>query len=115
MAPEGKTWKRELQEEIYLLSACTLDAQEDCKHAEASAQLQEHGGENKGFLNLSDEVLILIFKWLDAFSLLRVGSTCRTLFRVCSCNSLWTEHFQVGLIDTHTHSPVFVVIFPLEW
>ncbi|KAJ8275124.1 hypothetical protein COCON_G00097490 [Conger conger] len=96
MALEGETWKRELREQFSLLSACTLHAQENYEPTEAGAQLQEHSGENKGFLHLSDEVLILIFKRLDAFSLLRVGSTCRTLFRVCSCNSLWTRHFQAS-------------------
>ncbi|KAJ8355902.1 hypothetical protein SKAU_G00186960 [Synaphobranchus kaupii] len=94
MALESEPWKRELREQFSLLSACTLGVQEqeDCQHDE----LQKHSGENKGFLHLSDEVLILIFKRLDAFSLLRIGSTCTTLFRVCSCNSLWTRHFQAS-------------------
>ncbi|KAG5846645.1 uncharacterized protein si:dkeyp-114g9.1 isoform X2 [Anguilla rostrata] len=96
MALEGEAWERELREQFSLLSSCTSDAQEDREHAEAGAQLQNHSGENKGFLHLSEEVLILIFKRLDAFSLLRVGSTCRTFFRVCSCNSLWKRHFQAS-------------------
>ncbi|KAJ8396230.1 hypothetical protein AAFF_G00020970 [Aldrovandia affinis] len=96
MALQGEHWKRELQEQTSLLSACTLDVEEDCERGEASAPIPKCSGENRGLLHLSDEVLILIFKRLDAFSLLRAGSTCSTLFRVCSCNSLWTRHFQAS-------------------
>nr|XP_015214009.1 PREDICTED: uncharacterized protein LOC102698264 [Lepisosteus oculatus] len=49
-----------------------------------------------GLLDLSDEVLVLIFRRLDPFSLLRAGSTCRALLRVCSCSSLWRPLFQVS-------------------
>ncbi|KAJ8270721.1 hypothetical protein GJAV_G00118510 [Gymnothorax javanicus] len=96
MALDGESWDRGLLEQFSLLSAGSLGANEDCERHDVGAKQQKQNGENKGFLHLSDEVLILIFKWLDAFSLLRVGSTCRTLFRVCSCNSLWTRHFQAS-------------------
>ncbi|KAJ3606431.1 hypothetical protein NHX12_025952 [Muraenolepis orangiensis] len=57
-----------------------------------------------GLLDLSDEVLLLILNQLDPTSLLRVGATCRTLFRVCSCSSLWTIHFQ-GIFDVSLAAP----------
>uniref|UniRef100_A0A673Y3Z0 Si:dkeyp-114g9.1 n=1 Tax=Salmo trutta TaxID=8032 RepID=A0A673Y3Z0_SALTR len=51
-----------------------------------------HESSNTGILDLSDKVFILNLWQLDPTSLLRVGSTCRTLFQICSCNSLWTRH-----------------------
>ncbi|KAI5090802.1 hypothetical protein C0J45_19663 [Silurus meridionalis] len=61
---------------------------------------------NPGLLFLSDEVLIVILSHLEPVSLLRLGSTCCRLFRVCSCDSLWTRHFQdsfgVGLPNITT-------------
>lgn len=53
---------------------------------------------NPGLLYLSDEVLIVILNHLEPVSLLRLGSTCCRLFRVCSCDSLWTRHFRVSFI-----------------
>ncbi|GAA6069638.1 uncharacterized protein si:dkeyp-114g9.1 isoform X1, partial [Tachysurus ichikawai] len=47
-----------------------------------------------GLLYLSNEVLIVIVAHLEPVSLLRLGSTCCRLFRVCSCDSLWTRHFR---------------------
>lgn len=53
---------------------------------------------NPGLLYLSDEVLIVILNHLEPVSLLRLGSTCCRLFRVCSCDTLWTRHFRVSFI-----------------
>ncbi|KAJ1152241.1 hypothetical protein NDU88_005018 [Pleurodeles waltl] len=45
-----------------------------------------------GLLLLSDEVLLLVLRMLDPFSLLRAGCTCTVLWRVCSTASLWRKH-----------------------
>ncbi|XP_055728772.1 uncharacterized protein si:dkeyp-114g9.1 isoform X1 [Salvelinus fontinalis] len=88
MALREGNWEDELQGQFSLLSATSFEVKEE---SEAT-----HGSSNTGILDLSDEVFILILRRLDPTSLLRVGSTCRTLFRVCSCNSLWTRHFQTS-------------------
>ncbi|XP_036405154.1 uncharacterized protein si:dkeyp-114g9.1 [Megalops cyprinoides] len=95
MALHDEHWNKELREQFSLLSACTSD-DEKYEHGEAVAPCAKNSCGNKGLLHLSDEVLVLIFQRLDPFSLLRVGSTCWTLFRICSCNSLWTRHFQAS-------------------
>lgn len=53
---------------------------------------------NLGLLCFSDEVLIVILSHLEPVSLLRLGSTCCRLFRVCSCDSLWSRHFRVRFV-----------------
>ncbi|KAK0156462.1 hypothetical protein N1851_000230 [Merluccius polli] len=61
-----------------------------------------------GLLHLSDEVLLLVLQHLDPTSLLRLGATCRTLFRVGSCNSLWTKHFE-GSFEVPLAAPAHLV------
>ncbi|CAB1342789.1 unnamed protein product [Coregonus sp. 'balchen'] len=92
MALHYGSWEDELQGQFSLLSATSFEVKEEREQWEYT-----HGSSNTGILDLSDEVFILILRRLDPTSLLRVGSTCRTLFRVCSCNSLWTRHFQEKL------------------
>uniref|UniRef100_A0A3B3SWG2 F-box only protein n=1 Tax=Paramormyrops kingsleyae TaxID=1676925 RepID=A0A3B3SWG2_9TELE len=89
MALLNGRWERELQEQISLLSAGSAESSEQPEHLGT-------GLTRIGLLHLSDEVLILILRQLDPVSLLRVGSTCRTMFRICSCSSLWTPHFQAS-------------------
>ncbi|XP_059897803.1 uncharacterized protein si:dkeyp-114g9.1 [Gadus macrocephalus] len=78
----------ELHEQLALLSTTSAEAEEENDTSQSST------GNYIGILDLSDEVLLLILRKLDPTSLLRLGATCCTLFRVCSCNSLWTKHFQ---------------------
>jgi hypothetical protein len=80
----------ELHEQLALLSTTSAEAEEENDISQSST------GNYIGILDLSDEVLLLILRKLDPTSLLRLGATCCTLFRVCSCNSLWTKHFQVS-------------------
>ncbi|XP_071370711.1 uncharacterized protein [Centroberyx affinis] len=81
-------WEDELQK---------LSLMSTSNHGTEERQLWDAGeGLDTGILDLSDELLVLILRRLDPTSLLRVGSTCRTLFRVCSCNSLWSRHFQAS-------------------
>ncbi|KAM4772408.1 uncharacterized protein WCC33_004113 [Rhinophrynus dorsalis] len=69
-------------------------------------------------LDLSDEVLMLILELLDPFSLLRVGGTCATLYRVSSTDSLWAKHcraafgsdFRNGCID-YTPKEAFKLLY----
>ncbi|KAM4632878.1 uncharacterized protein ACJ7VT_013874 [Polymixia lowei] len=89
--PNDDGWEDKLQEQFSLLSATLVEVKEGYKLWEYT-----RGGFDTGILDLSDEVLILILCLLDPTSLLRVGATCRTLFRICSCNSLWTHHFQAS-------------------
>ncbi|XP_048841099.1 uncharacterized protein si:dkeyp-114g9.1 [Brienomyrus brachyistius] len=89
MALLNGRWERELQEQIALLSPGSAESSEQPEHLGT-------GLTRKGLLHFSDEVLILILRQLDPVSLLRVGSTCRTMFRICSCSSLWTPHFQAS-------------------
>ncbi|XP_026857476.2 uncharacterized protein si:dkeyp-114g9.1 [Electrophorus electricus] len=100
MAHHNTTRESALLEQFSRLYAT---ADEDINTYEQNASLG-NGDSSTGLVHLSDEVLILILRQLDPVSLLRLGSTCRLLFRVCSCNSLWTRHFQdsfgVGLPHT---------------
>ncbi|XP_046878188.1 uncharacterized protein si:dkeyp-114g9.1 [Hypomesus transpacificus] len=91
MELDDVSWEDELQEKFTLMSAISEEAGEDNKRWEYTS-----GGSGIGMMNLSEEIFIFILRKLDPTSLLRVGSTCRTLFRVCSCNSLWKKHFQVS-------------------
>lgn len=91
MALREDSSEDELQGQFSLLSATSFEVTDESEDT--------HGRSETGILDLSDEVFILILRRLDPTSLLRVGSTCRTLFRVCSCNSLWTKHFQVMYIE----------------
>ncbi|CAL8314746.1 unnamed protein product [Lota lota] len=76
----------ELHEQLSLLSTTSVE--------EEDGSFQSSTGNCVGILDLSDEVLLLILRQLDPTSLQRLGATCRTLFRVCSCNSLWTKHIE---------------------
>uniref|UniRef100_A0A3P9AIU1 F-box only protein n=1 Tax=Esox lucius TaxID=8010 RepID=A0A3P9AIU1_ESOLU len=90
MAQTGGSWEVELQGQFSGISATSFEVKQ-------SGQLgYTHGSSHTGLIDLSDEVFILILRRLDPTSLLRLGRTCRTLFRVCSCNSLWTRHFQTS-------------------
>lgn len=88
MADLSATWELELLEQFSGLTAAT----DEETAAEVSS---ENSDNNTGLLHLSDEVLLVILRNLEPMSLLRLGSTCSVLFRICSCNSLWTRHFQV--------------------
>lgn len=94
MALGDASWEDELQGRFSLLSAGPVEARDQAGQWE-----YRRGDSDTGVLDLSDEVLVLILRRLDPTSLLRVGSTCRALFRVSSCNSLWTRHFQVMAVD----------------
>ncbi|XP_051780634.1 uncharacterized protein si:dkeyp-114g9.1 [Erpetoichthys calabaricus] len=61
---------------------------------------------NTGLFHLSEEVLVFILRFLDPFSLLRAGSTCKRLFRICSCSSIWTRHCQALFGVSFRTSPV---------
>uniref|UniRef100_A0A673IX42 Uncharacterized LOC107743329 n=1 Tax=Sinocyclocheilus rhinocerous TaxID=307959 RepID=A0A673IX42_9TELE len=106
MADLSTTWERELLEQFSCLTAAT----DEEPHLNTVDCTSESSDNTTGLLRLSDEVLLDILKNLDPVSLLRLGSTCSLLFRVCSCNSLWTTHFQdsfgVNLSYTHTRCPV---------
>ncbi|KAJ8009038.1 hypothetical protein DPEC_G00084690 [Dallia pectoralis] len=93
MALTGGSWEvqEEVQGQCSRLAAISLEFKEESEQWEF-----DHGDSNTGLLDLSDEVFLLILSRLDPASLLRLGSTCRTLFRVGSCNSLWTKHFQTS-------------------
>ncbi|XP_066563765.1 uncharacterized protein LOC136751998 isoform X2 [Amia ocellicauda] len=67
-----------------------------------------HQYSHTGLLHLSDEVLVLILRLLDPVSLLRVGSTCRTLFRVCSCCSLWSRLLQASFGVSFTTATISI-------
>lgn len=102
MALLDGSWENELQEQFSLLSAASLEVENKC---ETDITHLCNSTTDTYLLHLCDEVLILILRELDPVSLLRIGCTCRSLFRVSSCNSLWTKHFQVGLraITHHYH------------
>uniref|UniRef100_A0A672Q3F6 Uncharacterized LOC107603058 n=1 Tax=Sinocyclocheilus grahami TaxID=75366 RepID=A0A672Q3F6_SINGR len=91
MADLGATWERELLEQFSCLTAAT----DEEPHLNTADITSESSDNTTGLLHLSDEVLLVILRNLDPVSLLRLGSTCSLLFRVCSCNSLWTTHFQL--------------------
>ncbi|XP_072531460.1 uncharacterized protein [Salminus brasiliensis] len=91
MAHPDTTWDSEgLLEQFSRLSTLT---EEDANRGEDGVSAVGCEG-SVGLLYLSDEVLVVILRHLDPVSLLRLGSTCRPLFRVCSCDSLWIRHFQ---------------------
>ncbi|XP_065111812.1 uncharacterized protein [Paramisgurnus dabryanus] len=103
MADLSATWERELLEQFSGLTAATDE--------ETAAEVStENSDNNTGLLHLSDEVLLVILRNLEPMSLLRLGSTCSILFRICSCNSLWTRHFQdsfgVSLSYAHARCPL---------
>ncbi|XP_051510322.1 uncharacterized protein si:dkeyp-114g9.1 [Myxocyprinus asiaticus] len=104
MADLSTTWERELLEQF----SCLTAASDEEIHPLDIAS--ESSANRTGLLHLSDEVLLVILRNLDPVSLLRLGSTCSSLFRVCSCDSLWTLHFQdsfrVSLSYTHARCPV---------
>ncbi|XP_017547955.2 uncharacterized protein si:dkeyp-114g9.1 [Pygocentrus nattereri] len=83
---------------------------EDGERTEESSSLLNSDCGGVGLLYLSDEVLLVILELLDPVSLLRLGSTCSALFRICSCGSLWVRHFQgsfgVGLPNGTASSTV---------
>uniref|UniRef100_A0A672Q963 Uncharacterized LOC107603058 n=1 Tax=Sinocyclocheilus grahami TaxID=75366 RepID=A0A672Q963_SINGR len=84
MADLGATWERELLEQFSCLTAAT----DEEPHLNTADITSESSDNTTGLLHLSDEVLLVILRNLDPVSLLRLGSTCSLLFRVCSCNSL---------------------------
>ncbi|XP_060771599.1 uncharacterized protein si:dkeyp-114g9.1 [Neoarius graeffei] len=98
MAYHDTTLESELLEPFSCLSVSRDDRM-------IKSELQD-SDTNPGLLCLSDEVLIVILAPLEPVSLLRLGSTCCRLFRVCSCDSLWTRHFRdsfgVGLPNITT-------------
>ncbi|XP_051500913.1 uncharacterized protein LOC127409978 [Myxocyprinus asiaticus] len=104
MADLITTWERELLERF---SGLTAASDEEIHPLDVTSESSDN---RTGLLHLSDEVLLFILRNLDPMSLLRLGSTCSLLFRVCSCNSLWTQHFQdsfgVSLSYTHARCPV---------
>ncbi|XP_051954492.1 uncharacterized protein LOC127623958 [Xyrauchen texanus] len=104
MADLSTTWERELLEQFSCLTAAS---DEEIHPLEVTSESSDN---RTSLLHLSDEVLLVILRNLDPVSLLRLGSTCSSLFRVCSCNSLWTLHFQdsfrVSLSYTHARCPV---------
>uniref|UniRef100_A0A671NP90 Uncharacterized LOC107678821 n=1 Tax=Sinocyclocheilus anshuiensis TaxID=1608454 RepID=A0A671NP90_9TELE len=106
MADLSATWERELLEQFSCLTAAT----DEEPHLNTADITSESSDNTTGLLHLSDEVLLVILRNLDPVSLLRLGSTCSLLFRVCSCNFLWTTHFQdsfgVSLTYTHARCPV---------
>ncbi|KAM8952960.1 uncharacterized protein RCH25_043716 [Pelodytes ibericus] len=51
----------------------------------------------RGILDLSDEVLLLLLDFLDPYSLIRVGATCTTLYRISNTDSLWDKHCKITL------------------
>lgn len=87
MAFHDTTLESELLEHFTCLSVCA---------DESLIKNELHDlDRNPGLLYLSDEVLIAILSHLEPVCLLRLGSTCCRLFRVCSCDLLWTRHFRV--------------------
>ncbi|KAL4649126.1 hypothetical protein GN956_G7063 [Arapaima gigas] len=62
------------------------------QHGDLSSPSETPG---KELLDFSEEVLLVILEWLDPFSLLKAGSTCLTLYRLSSCDSMWRHHFEV--------------------
>ncbi|XP_028809239.1 uncharacterized protein LOC114763635 [Denticeps clupeoides] len=86
--PDG-TWESGLREHFSLLSVASAG-----------------DGDGAGLLGLSDEVLVLVLRELDPRSLLRLGSTCVELFRVASCDSLWTRHFRTSFGVPYVTGPV---------
>ncbi|KAG5277036.1 hypothetical protein AALO_G00112780 [Alosa alosa] len=92
MALLDVSWENELQEQFSLLSATSVEVENKCE----THITQLCGTTDTYLIHLCDEVLILILRELDPMSLLRIGTTCRSLFRVSSCNSLWTKHFQAS-------------------
>ena len=86
----GASTGAELHDQLALLSTASVEAEGEHGHSQSGT------GNYTGILDLSDEVLLLILRKLDPTSLLRLGATCCTLFRVGSCNSLWSKHFQVS-------------------
>uniref|UniRef100_A0A8C1VRM1 Si:dkeyp-114g9.1 n=1 Tax=Cyprinus carpio TaxID=7962 RepID=A0A8C1VRM1_CYPCA len=106
MADLSTTWERELLEQFSYLTAAT----DEELHLNTADITSESSDNTTGLLHLSDEVLLVILRNLDPVSLLRLGGTCSLLFRVCSCNSLWTTHFQdsfgASLSYTHARCPV---------
>ncbi|KAG9283054.1 hypothetical protein AMEX_G1782 [Astyanax mexicanus] len=89
------TWESEgLLEQFSRLSAVAEEDLTPGEGGEGGGESVVEGEGSAGMLCLSDEVLLVILRFLDPMSLLRAGSTCRPLFRVCSCNSLWTRHFR---------------------
>ncbi|KAL2082360.1 hypothetical protein ACEWY4_022178 [Coilia grayii] len=85
-------WENELREQFSLLSATSVEVDNKCE-----TEITHLGSTTDTFLlHLCDEVLMLILQELDPVSLLRIGTTCRLLFRVSSCNSLWRKHYQAS-------------------
>ncbi|XP_062857557.1 uncharacterized protein si:dkeyp-114g9.1 [Trichomycterus rosablanca] len=111
MASHDSTWESELLEH---LSCMSVSRDESWSEPEAPSSATA-----PGLLSLSDEVLMVILEHLEPVSLLRLGSTCSTMFRVCSCHLLWTQHFQdsfgVGLpnatVAGHTAKTAFRLVF----
>ncbi|XP_018597957.2 uncharacterized protein LOC108928497 isoform X2 [Scleropages formosus] len=88
-------WERDLQEPR-ISASVGVDQQGGQGNPALRGEAPTKDGSGGELLHFSEEVIILILKWLDPFSLLKVGSTCWKLFRICSCNSLWRHHFQVS-------------------
>ncbi|KAK6489473.1 hypothetical protein HHUSO_G6272 [Huso huso] len=84
-------WEKEFHDQLPMLDGSPQKRAEELDWKEAVVPCQSSC---RGMLDLSDEVLVLILRLLDPISLLNTGRTCRALFRVCSCSSLWTRHCQ---------------------
>lgn len=89
MSSHDSTWESDLLEQFSCMSASR-----DVSWSEAEPLCSA-----PGLLSLSDEVLLEILRYLEPVSLLRLGGTCSTMFRVSNCNLLWTQHFQVNFIN----------------
>ncbi|XP_063078362.1 uncharacterized protein si:dkeyp-114g9.1 [Engraulis encrasicolus] len=92
MALTDSSWEAELMEQFALLSATSVEVENKCE----TDVTQLDSAPDTLLLHLCDEVLMLILQELDPVSLLRAGSTCRLLFRLGSCNSLWKKHYQAS-------------------
>ncbi|XP_076852085.1 uncharacterized protein LOC143504588 isoform X2 [Brachyhypopomus gauderio] len=106
MAHCTSTWECELLDQFSRLHGAE---DQDTNTGQQTGSLADSDG-TTGLLHLSDEVLIIILRQLDPVSLLRLGSTCSLLFRVCSCNSLWVRHFQDSFGVGLPHATVRTIV-----
>uniref|UniRef100_A0A8C4RKN0 Si:dkeyp-114g9.1 n=1 Tax=Erpetoichthys calabaricus TaxID=27687 RepID=A0A8C4RKN0_ERPCA len=98
----GGEWEKMLIERLPVLPGLPSRSCRD----EANTVGEPSQTSNTGLFHLSEEVLVFILRFLDPFSLLRAGSTCKRLFRICSCSSIWTRHCQALFGVSFRTSPV---------
>ena len=73
----------------------------------ASKSLRDHLG---FFSILFDETILLLLEWLEAKSLVALGSSCRGLFAYCSSDQLWRELFILyATFSILCHHPTFII------